>query len=77
MSIVETLHRFIDSTIYNGAPGKGQSLYNEGGNPWLHDQVLNFLEYDVRDGVCLTCGGAVMPGGEHLDISRHEAALHE
>lgn len=25
----------------------------------------------VRDGVCLLCGGAVLPSGEHLDEQRH------
>jgi len=42
--MADLLHRFIDQHAYNGAPGKGQAIYNEGGNPWLHDQVSAYLE---------------------------------
>jgi hypothetical protein len=37
------LHAFIDYNVYNGAPGHGQSLYNEMGNPWLHSRVSQFV----------------------------------
>jgi hypothetical protein len=35
---------FIDWNVYNGAPGKGQAVYNEGGNPWLHEQIDSFVQ---------------------------------
>lgn len=52
----ELLHRFIDQSVYNGATGRGQAIYNEGGNPWLHDQVLPFLTAAL--------GVAVQPKGD-------------
>lgn len=42
--LIDALSKFIDWNIYNGAPGKGQALYNEGGNPWLHTRVAWFVE---------------------------------
>src|SRR3546814_2546909 len=47
-TLFRSLGKFIDWNIYNGAPGKGQSLYNESGNPWLHNQIAWFVQ-EYRD----------------------------
>lgn len=42
--MIDILKKFIDWNIFNGAPGNGQALYNDGGNPWLHSRIPWFLE---------------------------------
>jgi hypothetical protein len=46
---IELLHQFIDYSIFNGAPGAGQALYNDAGNPWLHERVEQFVSRRVAE----------------------------
>ncbi len=61
MRTADLLHRFIEFNVYNGAPGKGQALYNDGGNPWLHGRIEEFLKHEAAAfetcDVCMGTGG--------------------